>query len=498
VASTIAPGEVLLGKYQVNRILGEGGMGVVVAATHLQLGEPVAIKFLLPEALRHRDVVQRFLREARAAARLKGEHIARVLDVEQQPDGSPFIVMEFLDGHDLGRLLEERASLPPGDAVDYLLQVCDALAEAHVHGIVHRDIKPANIFLARRPHGVHAVKIVDFGISKVASHIEDVVTRSRATMGTPAYMAPEQMRSARDVDPRADIWAAGVVLFECLAGYRPFDAETFPALCLQVTTNEPAPLPIDVARGLRDIVFRCLEKNPLGRFPDMASLAAALAPYARHPIEAAMIVDRTRAMRTQADSRNAHARVTLPASECTQRERQVTTLRENALRVPHTMSRRSRSAVAAAASAVVIAAAVSMWLHYRDDGPPPVVPAATPPTSGPTGATVRSTPTPTPTPAPALVDQASPPASSSPKPARTRAPHIVKARATRRSADEARPVAQETAPTPADMPQRTTQETSGVVPQPAPAAEEAKVKRAQRNRGEPLSPEDVCGSPQCE
>lgn len=291
----VTPGAVLVDKYRVDHVLGAGGMGMVVAATHLQLQERVALKLLLPELLDQPGIVQRFLREAQAAARLKSEHVARVLDVGTLPGGVPFIVMELLRGHDLGRLLEERRILPVHEAVDYVLQVCDALAEAHAQGIVHRDIKPANIFVTHHPHGMPLVKVVDFGISKVPSTGDGVLTHSLMTMGTPSYMAPEQMKSARDVDPRADIWALGVVLYECIAGYRPFDAEMMPALCLKVMTDPPLALPASLPRSIVQVVARCLEKDPNHRFSRIAELALALAPCSRHALEAAMIVERAQA-----------------------------------------------------------------------------------------------------------------------------------------------------------------------------------------------------------
>jgi serine/threonine protein kinase len=228
-----------------------GGMGIVIAATHLHLAERVAMKFLLPEVSGNREVLERFLREAQSAVRLKGEHIARVMDVGATPDGQPYIVMEFLDGIDLGRMLEERRALPVGEAVDYVLAVCEALAEAHAHRIVHRDVKPANIFLTRRPDGSPLVKVLDFGISKAPMPHGGSLTHSFVSMGTPAYMSPEQMHSARDVGATADVWALGIVLYECLAGRRPFDAGSLSGLALRIAMD-PTPrlhagLPGDLA-----------------------------------------------------------------------------------------------------------------------------------------------------------------------------------------------------------------------------------------------------------
>src|SRR5262245_55273398 len=162
----VKPGEILAGKYRVERVLGAGGMGLVVAATHLVLGRLVALKFMLPQTVGAGGSIDRFLREARAASLLRSEHVASVKDLGTLENGAPFIVMEYLEGIDLAQLLHERRTLPPMVAIDYVLQACEALAEAHAHGIVHRDLKPANLFLTRRPNGTPLVKVLDFGISK--------------------------------------------------------------------------------------------------------------------------------------------------------------------------------------------------------------------------------------------------------------------------------------------------------------------------------------------
>jgi len=289
-------GTVLLGKYRVDHVLGSGGMGMVVAATHLQLQERVAIKFLLPEAAAHPDVVTRFMREGQAAARLKGEHAARVIDVGILPDGTPYLVMEHLAGQDLAALVASQQRLAPTETVDYILQACEALAEAHALGLIHRDVKPGNLFITRRPDGSPLLKILDFGISKLPLTFETALTQAQSMMGTPSYMSPEQMRSARDVDARTDIWALGVVIYECLSGRRPFDAESFSALVVRVTAEPPTPLPASIASGLADVVYRCLEKHPDNRFRTIADLAGALAPFAGNKRAAATIVERTRAI----------------------------------------------------------------------------------------------------------------------------------------------------------------------------------------------------------
>src|SRR3954465_12842347 len=228
-------GDVLAGKFRIERVLGVGGMGMVVSALHLQLEERVAIKFLLPEALANAEAVARFGREARAAVKIKSEHVARVIDVGALETGAPYLVMEYLEGGDLSQVLARRGPLPVDEAVEYVLQACEAIAHAHSLGIVHRDLKPANLFLIRRPDGTNSIKVLDFGISKVmpgkSASSDNAMTRTRTVMGSPLYMSPEQMASTRDVDGRTDLWALGAILYELVAGQPPFNAETMPQLC---------------------------------------------------------------------------------------------------------------------------------------------------------------------------------------------------------------------------------------------------------------------------
>ncbi|HTB76104.1 MAG TPA: serine/threonine-protein kinase [Polyangiaceae bacterium] len=215
VTAGVRQGDILARKYRVERVLGAGGMGVVVAACHLQLHQKVAIKFLLPEALSNAEAVERFAREARAAVKITSEHVARVIDVGTLDTGAPYMVMEFLEGHDLAQWVRLRGSLLLEQAVDFVLQACEALAEAHALGIVHRDLKPANLFIVRGADALHAVKVLDFGISKAAG-LEVALTRTAAVMGSPLYMSPEQMAASRNVDARTNIWAMGIVLYELL------------------------------------------------------------------------------------------------------------------------------------------------------------------------------------------------------------------------------------------------------------------------------------------
>jgi len=297
MTAPVVEGQVLDGKYVVEKVLGCGGMGVVVRAYHRILDDRVAIKFLLPEATLVPEAVARFTREARAATKIKGEHVVRVIDVGQFQTGEPYIVMEYLQGRDLGQVVRERGPMPVAEAVDYVLQGCEALAEAHALGIVHRDLKPANLFVTKHPDGSALVKVLDFGISKLtnaAGSGPDLgLTKTSAMMGSPLYMSPEQMASARDVDAGTDIWAIGAVLYELLSGRPPFDAETLPQLCAMVLQSRAAPLdevrpevPAEVAR----IVDRCLEKDRAKRFRDVGELARALRDFA--PRRARVSVER--------------------------------------------------------------------------------------------------------------------------------------------------------------------------------------------------------------
>jgi serine/threonine-protein kinase len=277
------PGAVLLGKYRVERVIGVGGMGAVVAARHLQLDERVAIKFLLPQMLAHEEIVQRFLREARSAIKIRSEHCVRVLDVGTLENSAPYMVMEYLEGQDLAAVVEKHRPLPISDTVDWVLQAGEALAEAHVLGIIHRDLKPANLFLTRRADGTPSVKVLDFGISKqTASGADAGVTKTQAVLGSPRYMSPEQMRSTRDVDARADVWALGAVIHELVAGEPPFDAETMTALCAAILQDPPRPVRVsrpDVPPQLEAAIAGALQKDRDRRFQNVAQLAMALAPF---------------------------------------------------------------------------------------------------------------------------------------------------------------------------------------------------------------------------
>jgi serine/threonine protein kinase len=283
VGEVVKPGDVLAGKYRVERVLGVGGMGVVVAAHHIQLDEKVALKFLHPEAL-DAESRARFAREARAAVKIKNEHVARVTDVGELDDGAPYMVMEYLDGGDLDAWLRQRGPLPVQQAVDFVLQASEAIAEAHSLGIVHRDLKPANLFCIQRSDGELSIKVLDFGISKVMNPGAPGhdMTRTVTLMGSPQYMSPEQMQKSKGVDTRTDIWSLGVILYELLAGRPPFHADAVTELAIMVA-NDPVPsvraFRPEVPEGLEQVLTTCLAKDRDKRFQTVGDLAIALKEY---------------------------------------------------------------------------------------------------------------------------------------------------------------------------------------------------------------------------
>ena len=280
-------GEVIAEKYRIEGPLGEGGMAVVFAAHHVLLDKPIALKILSPELPRLPQLRERFLTEARAAARVDSPHVARVMDVDTLENGLPYMVLERLEGCDLAELLEVERKLPIGDAVDYVLQALQGLAHAHTLGVVHRDLKPANLFLAHQNDGSAIIKILDFGIAKLAaSGPEDDARSSRNTqqgqaVGTPMYMSPEHVRNDL-VDHRTDIWAMGVVLYELLTGHTPFEAdgigETFGAVLNRLPTSARASRP-EIPDPLDDAILKCMQQDPDDRFPDVAKFARAIGPY---------------------------------------------------------------------------------------------------------------------------------------------------------------------------------------------------------------------------
>src|SRR5262245_6025875 len=261
----VVEGAILQGKFRVDQALGSGGMALVVRAHHLGLDQPVALKFIRPDLVHDAVANERLLREARATAQLHSEHVRRVYDVAHLDDGTPFMVMEYLEGRDLANLLEKQGPLTPSEVAELALQICDAMAEAHLHGIVHRDLKPHNLFLARQADGRQVLKVLDFGISRLSLSSALRLTRTSDLLGSPAYTAPEQLRTPHDVDARTDIWSLGVLMYELLSGELPFPGPVIPKLVLRIL-HDPAPSLLrkypTIPPEVDAVVVRCLEKAP--------------------------------------------------------------------------------------------------------------------------------------------------------------------------------------------------------------------------------------------
>jgi serine/threonine-protein kinase len=290
------PGDVVDEKYAIERLLGKGGMGIVFEARHKKLGQRVAIKFLLPGELERPDAVARFDREARAAALLRSQHAVRVLDVDQTSEGLPYIVMEYLEGHDVGTELRARPRIPLPEAVDWVLQTCVAMAEAHGSGIVHRDLKPSNLFLTTAAHGPPLLKVMDFGISKLLAVEEQTeLTSTETTLGTPSYMAPEQLVSAKTITPRADVWSLGVILYRLVAGQLPFQAPNPTALAIAIATEPPMPLAVAapwVPKEIVDTVMAALERDPARRIPDVITFGRRIEKLGTGTFKFAQAIER--------------------------------------------------------------------------------------------------------------------------------------------------------------------------------------------------------------
>src|SRR5512132_1194640 len=287
VTLPLAPGDLVAEKYEVDRVLGVGGMGAVFAAVDRTTGERVALKCLLPTFCENVDVITRFLREGSATMRLQSEHIARVSATGALDSGVPYIVMEHLDGRDLRSVVKSSGPIDVKDAAGYVGQVCAALAEAHALGIVHRDLKPANLFLTLRPDGSALIKVLDFGIAKYTSpsllgdHAE--MTKTQAVLGSRAYMSPEQMLRPKEVDARADIWSLGVILYFFVTGKSPFSSDTTEGMIMRIVSGSPEPMTTfvpDLPPAFEAVVLRCLAKSREARFSNVTELARALAPFA--------------------------------------------------------------------------------------------------------------------------------------------------------------------------------------------------------------------------
>jgi eukaryotic-like serine/threonine-protein kinase len=282
-SSPVAEGEVIAGKYVVERVLGSGAMGVVVSAWHIGLEQRVALKLLRRDASTDEPaLLERFAREARAVARIDSEHVCRVLDTGSLPDGTPFLVMEYLAGRDLEEELSACGRIDVAQAVCYVRQACDALGAAHAASIVHRDLKPANLFLAEQPDGSRKVKVLDFGVSKsLQTSLAPLrLTRAAALLGSPLYMSPEQLDSSRDVDARADVWSLGCILYELITGQPPFTGQSLLQLVHSILTNEPPSLLTHdglVPHALAETVRRALHKSADERFANASEFSRALA-----------------------------------------------------------------------------------------------------------------------------------------------------------------------------------------------------------------------------
>jgi eukaryotic-like serine/threonine-protein kinase len=307
ILTGLAQGTPLDGKYVIEGVLGVGGMGVVLAAKHLDLDRPVAIKVLRAELAGEERIVERLLREGRAAARIKSRHVAQVIDVGRLESGAPYVVMERLDGCGFDQLLRAKGPLSLADAVDAIVETCEALNEAHADGIVHRDLKPGNLFHVEDSDGSKLVKLLDFGISKnVGTRRSLALTDPHLALGSPNYMAPEQIKAADDVDARADIWALGAILYELVSGRQVFDAADMNVLQAKILLEEHCPLRAvrpDMPSAIERIVRRCLMKNRDARYPDVQALASDLAPYGtERSLRAAQRIMRSAASAERSDS----------------------------------------------------------------------------------------------------------------------------------------------------------------------------------------------------
>jgi len=279
-----APGDVIGGKYRIVRLIGDGGMGTVYEAHHEFLETSVALKFLHTELAQRAGLGSRFLQEARVSARIRSPHVTHVTDVDQTADGSPYLVMELLHGEPLQQAMDRRGKLPPEQAVDFALQILSGLESAHAIGVVHRDLKPDNVFIVPATGGP-LLKLIDFGIAKLraSTEFQKGLTRAGVIMGTPEYMAPEQLFAAENVDHRADLYSLGVILFEMLSGRRPADGEDVEAIVASVVSGNVrhlASLEPGLAPGLIAIVERALKPDRDSRFGSALEMRLALAPFA--------------------------------------------------------------------------------------------------------------------------------------------------------------------------------------------------------------------------
>jgi serine/threonine protein kinase len=402
------PGDVLDGKYRVEHLLGEGGMGAVARATHILRRAPVALKFMSGAVLSLPGAVERFVNEGVAASQIDSDHVVKVFDVGRLPSGAPYLVMELLDGCDLGQLLErEGPTLPVARAVHFIIQALRALQTAHVAGIVHRDMKPSNCFVIEKDGEPDFVKLVDFGISKVRAAEDGQgahLTRTNSALGTPLYMSPEQARSPRDVDHRTDLYSVGAILYEMLAGRTPYTADTgeFTEILFKIFTTEPEPLATlrpDLPDGLAALVHRALSREREARFASANDMAEALAPYADE--RSSQVLARLRTgRRSQTPGRSSTVTPVVEAVRATQAEAMASThasdgaalrpastsvgvTRESNAAEAHPRSRPAGVVVAIAAVIVAAVAGAGFVLLHGDSRAPAIEKSAVEPTPVP-------------------------------------------------------------------------------------------------------------------
>jgi eukaryotic-like serine/threonine-protein kinase len=369
------PGDVIAGRYAIIEELQGGGMGVVMAARHVVLDRPVAVKLLRPEHAAHSDARERFLREARLAAQLVSEHTARVIDVGETNRGIPYLVMERLEGRSLAEILDDRA-LGVSEAVDFTLQALEAVAEAHRRGMVHRDLKPGNLFLIQGTDGCPRVKVLDFGIAKsLGDDLVGKLTSVGDVLGTPSYMSPEQIRDSSAVDHRSDIWNLGCTLYELLTREPPFQAAALLSLCAKVIGDAPPSLCArneEVPTSLEAVVSRCLEKSPARRYPDVGALAEALEPFASNG--GRLLVPRIRGILGRGQT------APTPAARST-RPRDARPPMLDTLAISATWLPRRPPVALWVGVAAVAAVVVGSWVLSRQSTPPTAVPEPPEPAS---------------------------------------------------------------------------------------------------------------------
>jgi serine/threonine protein kinase len=463
----------IVDKYTIVRILGRGGMGAVYEARHSKLARRVAIKFLLPDFAANREVLRRFENEAKAAGGLEHPNLAAVTDFGRADDGSPYLVMEFLEGEDCAKLLSRQGSLAASRAANIVVQACRGLAVAHKATIIHRDLKPENLFVTDAGDGSDLIKVLDFGIAKLRVADASVVTGTGATFGTAYYMSPEQARGAGEVDPRTDVWSMGVVLYELLSGRKPFLGEQFLEVIHQILTFDPPPLTTlrpDLPTKLVAAVESAMKKDLRERLPSVVALAEALAPFvgARGAAESPRSAQ---AFEPTLATPGTHVGIGGPAPDA-----RASGVEGEKSGVPATSaptSRGSRKIALAVGALVVLAAAVVLGFVRR-----PAVGVA-PPTASP-ATTARTAPAPIPLPA------APSPAPAVPVP--TPAPPEESSGDVRTVSEHSRHGSNRHAAHNAPVPAPTTQ-TPTTAPNPAPRLETpARSRRMELDKDDPFGP----------